>query len=113
MDAGSQVDENGGDVYGLEIIGDVLHVSVASGQWWQTQGSGGIALYNLTSDSWQAELMPSGSVDRVTSFISSSGTNWISWGETKLEAIAANGSKIGEWDELEFPIREILEFDRK
>ena len=47
LDAGAQVDENGGDVYGLEIIGDVLHVSVASGQWWQTQGSGGIALYSL------------------------------------------------------------------
>ena len=89
----------------------MLHVSVASGQWWQTQGSGGIALYNLTTDSWQAELMPSGSVDRVTSFISSAGTNWISWGESKLEAFASNGSKIGEWDNFEFPIREILEFD--
>jgi hypothetical protein len=31
LDAGAQVDENGGDVYGMEIIGDVLHVSVASG----------------------------------------------------------------------------------
>ena len=111
LDAGAQVDENGGDVYGLEIIGDVLHVSVASGQWWQTQGSGGIALYNLTTDSWQAELMPSGSVDRVTSFISSTGTTWISWGESKLEAFASNGSKIGEWDSFEFPIREIIEFD--
>ena len=55
--------------------------------------------------------MPSGSVDRVTSFISSTGTNWISWGESKLEAFASNGSKIGEWDNFEFPIREILEFD--
>ena len=53
LDAGAQLSENGGDVYGMEIIGDVLHVSVASGQWWQTQGSGGIALYNLTTDSEQ------------------------------------------------------------
>ncbi|MBT4066193.1 MAG: hypothetical protein HOE76_03140 [Euryarchaeota archaeon] len=111
LDAGAQVDENGGDVYGLEIIGDVLHVSVASGQWWNTQGSGGIGLYNLTTDSWQAELMPSGSVNRVTSFISSTGTTWVSWGESKLEAFAANGSKLGEWDSLEFPIREIVEFN--
>ena len=40
LDAGAQLDENGGDVYGMEIIGDVLYVSVASGQCWQTQGSG-------------------------------------------------------------------------
>ena len=111
LDAGAQVDENGGDVYGMKIIGDVLHVSVASGQWWNTEGSGGVALYNLTTDSWQAELMPEGSVDRVTSFISSTGTNWVSWGESKLEAFAANGSKVGEWDNLDFPVREILEFD--
>ena len=32
-------------------------------------------------------------------------------GESKLEAFAANGSKVGEWDNLEFPIREIVEFD--
>ena len=111
LDAGAQVDENGGDVYGMKIIEDVLYVSVASGQWWNTEGSGGVALYNLTTESWQAELLPSGSVDRVTSFISSTGTNWISWGESKLEAFAPNGSKMGEWDNLEFPIREILEFD--
>jgi len=111
LDAGAQVDENGGDVYGLEIIGDVLHVSVASGQWWDTEGSGGIGLYNMTTDSWQAELMPGGSVDRVTSFISSTDTTWVSWGESKLEAFAPNGSKIGEWDSFDFPIREIVEFD--
>ena len=111
LDAGAQVDENGGDVYGMEIIGDVLYVSVASGQWWQTEGSGGIALYNLTTDSWQAELLPSGAVNRVTSHISSNGIEWISWGEEKLEAFYSNGTKLGEWDDLEFPIREIVEFD--
>ena len=111
LDAGAQVGENGGDVYGMEIIGDVLYVSVASGQWWQTQGSGGIALYNLTTDSWQAELSPSGAINRVTSHISSNGIEWTSWGEEKLEAFYANGTKLGEWDDLEFPIREIVEFD--
>ena len=64
LDAGQQLSENGGDVYGMEIIGDVLFVSVASGQWWNTQGSGGIALYNLTTDSWQSELLPSGAVNK-------------------------------------------------
>ena len=111
LDAGALLDENGGDVYGMEIIGDVLYVSVASGQWWNTQGSGGIALYNLTTDSWQAELLPSGAVNRVTSHISSNGIGWISWGEEKLEAFYANGTKLGEWDDLEFPIREIIEYD--
>ena len=111
LDAGQQLSENGGDVYGMEIIGDVLFVSVASGQWWNTQGSGGIALYNLTTDSWQSELLPSGAVNRVTSYISSNGVEWISWGEEKLEAYDSTGTKIGEWDNLDFPIREIIEFD--
>ena len=87
------------------------HRNVASGQWWQTQGSGGIALYNLTTDSWQAELLPSGAVNRVTSHISSNGIEWISWGEERLEAFYPNGTKLGEWDDLEFPIREIVDFD--
>ena len=111
LDAGVQLDENGGDVYGMEIIGDVLHIAVASGQWWNTEGSGGIALYNLSTDSWQAELLPSGAVNRVTSHISSNGIQWISWGEEKLEAFYSNGTKLDEWDDLEFPIREIVEFD--
>ena len=111
LDAGAQVDQNGGDVYGMEIIGDVLYVSVASGQWWNTQGSGGIALYNLSRESWQAELLPSEAIDRVTSFISSNGIEWISWDEERLEAYHANGTKLGEWDDFEFPIREIIEFD--
>ena len=111
LDAGAEVDENGGDVYGLQIIDDILHVSVASGQWWNTEGSGGIALYNITSQSWVSELLPDGSVDRVTSFVSSTGNIWISWGDLKLQAYSSTGSKIGEWDDLEFPIREIVEYD--
>lgn len=111
LDVGAQLDENGGDIYGLEIIDNLLHVSVASGQWWNTQGSGGIAIYNLTSDSWQAELLPSGSLDRVTSHISSNGIEWIVWGEERLEAYYPNGTKMGEWEDVEFPIREIVEFD--
>ena len=95
LDAGAQLDENGGDVYGMEIIGDLLHVSVASGQWWNTQGSGGIAIYNMTTNAWQAELAPSGSLDRVTSHISTNGVEWIAWGEEKLEAYYSNGTKIG------------------
>ena len=111
LDVGQQLDENGGDIYGMRIIGDILYASVASGQWWDTEGSGGIAMYNLTSDSWQSEILPGGAVNRVTSFISSTGVEWISWGEEKVEAYSASGTKLGEWDELEFPIREIVEFD--
>ena len=113
LDAGAQVDENGGDVYGMEIIGDLLHVSVASGQWWNTEGSGGIAIYNLSSDSWEAELLPDGSVNRVTSFESSTGNMWISWGESKLEAFDSNGNSIGQWENLDFPIRQILEYNNE
>lgn len=113
LDAGAQVDENGGDVYTLNIIDDLLHVSVASGQWWNTEGSGGIAIYNLTSNTWESELLAEGSVNRVTSHISSNGIEWVSWGEEKLEAFYSNGTKIGQWDDTDiaFPIREIVEYD--
>ena len=111
IDVGQQLDENGGDIYGLELIGDVIHVSVASGQWWNTEGSGGIGLYNATTGSWMAELLPEGSVDRVTSFVSSTDHTWVSWGESKLQVFAPNQTLAGEWDDLDFPIREIIEFD--
>ena len=41
---------------------------------------------------------------------------WISWGENKLDLYAQNSSLIGSWDSddgLEFPIREIVEFNNE
>ena len=111
LDAGQQIGENGGDIVGLEIIGDTLFASVVSGQWWLQDGSGGIVQYNLSSNSWGTSVLPSGQVDRVTAYESSSGHTWISWGEIGLEVYSPSGTKLGFWDNLEFPIREIIEYD--
>ena len=111
LDAGQRIGENNGDVVGLEIMGDTLFASVVSGQWWNQDGSGGIVQYNLSSNSWGTSVLPSGQVDRVTAYESSSGHTWISWGEIGLEVYSPSGTKLGFWDNLEFPIREIIEYD--
>ena len=111
LDAGQRVGENGGDVVGLEIIGDTMLASVVSGQWWNQDGSGGIVQYDLQSNSWNTSVLPSGQVDRVTAYESSSGHTWISWGEIGLEVYSPGGTKLGFWDNFEFPIREIVEYD--
>ena len=111
LDAGQRIGENGGDIVGLEIIGDTLLASVVSGQWWNQDGSGGIVQYNLSTSTWGTSVLPSGQVDRVTAFESSSGHTWISWGEIGLEVYSPSGTKLGFWDNLEFPIREIIEYD--
>ena len=92
-------------------MGDTLFASVVSGQWWNQDGSGGIVQYNLSSNSWGTSVLPSGQVDRVTAYESSSGHTWISWGEIGLEVYSPSGTKLGFWDNLEFPIREIMEYD--
>ena len=111
LDAGQRIGENGGDIVGLEIIGDTLLASVVSGQWWNQDGSGGIVQYDLPTNSWNSSILPTGQVDRVTAFESSSGHTWISWGEIGLEVYSPSGTKLGFWDDLEFPIREIIEYD--
>ncbi len=111
LDAGQEIGENGGDIVGLEIIGDTLLASVVSGQWWNQDGSGGIVQYDLPTSSWNTSILPSGQVDRVTAYESSSGHTWISWGEIGLEVYSPSGTKLGFWDNLEFPIREIIEYD--
>ncbi|DAC69044.1 MAG TPA: hypothetical protein D7I16_04980, partial [Candidatus Poseidoniales archaeon] len=40
-----------------------------------------------------------------------SGNTWISWGEIALEVYSSSGTKLGTWDNFEFPIREIIEYD--
>jgi hypothetical protein len=113
LDAGAQVDENNGDVNGLSIIDGILMASVSSPNWWQADGSGGIAQWNISNGSWGQSILPIGQVDRVTAYESTTGNLWISWGESNLELIAPNGTTIGTWDsdDFEFPIREIVEFN--
>ena len=113
LDAGAELNENGGDVNGMNIVDGKLMVSVSSGNWWDTDGSGGIAQWNISSSSWDTSILPIGQVDRVTAYESSSGNMWVSWGESNLELIAANGTTIGTWDDddFDFPIREILEYN--
>ena len=111
LDAGQEVNENGGDVVSMTIVGDTLLASVVSGQWWNADGSGGIAQYDLTSNSWNSSILPEGAVDRVTAFNSSTGHTWISWGEIGLEVYSPSGTKLGSWDTLSFPVREIIEYD--
>ena len=111
LDAGQRIGENGGDIVGLEIIGDTLLASVVSGQWWNQDGSGGIVQYDLSTSTWNTSILPSGQVDRVTAYESSSGHTWISWGEIGLEVYSPSGTKLGFWENLELPIREIIEYD--
>lgn len=116
IDGGIQLDDNTGDAWGMGIVGDTLMISVASNGGFPDyyDGRGGIAQWDILNDDWAADILPSGQVDRVTAYQTSSGEMWISWGESKLDTFAQNGTLIGSWnsdDGLEFPIREIIEFD--
>ena len=111
LDIGAQVGQNGGDIAGMNLVGDILMTSVVSGQWWNADGSGGIAMWNTTSSSFANNILPTGSVDRVTSYRSTTGNTWIAWGELKLDLHAPNGTIIGSWDTYELPIRGIVEYD--
>lgn len=111
LDIGAQVGQNGGDIIGMEMKGDVLMVSVASGQWWQVDGSGGIAMYNTTNNSYATNILPTGSIDRVTSYRSSTGNTWVAWGELRLDLYNSTGVRVNSWDNFEFPIRGIVEYD--
>ena len=57
----------------MELSGDTLMVSVVSGQWWNRDGSGGIARWNTTTSAYETNVLPTGSIDRVTSYRSSNG----------------------------------------
>ena len=118
IDGGIQLDDNTGDAWGMGIVGDTLMVSVASNGGFPDyyDGRGGIAQWDILNDDWGADVLPSGQVDRVTAYQTSSGEMWISWGENKLDLYAQNNSLIGSWDSddgLEFPIREIIEFNNE
>jgi hypothetical protein len=113
LGVGARVGENSGTINSLTIIDGVLMASVSSGQWWNTDGSGGIAQWDISSGSWDTSILPIGQVDRVTAYESTTGNTWVSWGESNLELIAPNGTTIGTWDDndFNFPIREIIEYN--
>ena len=113
LDVGAQVGQNNGDVNGMSLVGDMIMISIASQNWWQVDGSGGIAQWNSSSSSWGDNILPIGQVDRVTAYQSSTGNMWVAWGENSLQYMAANGTVISEWDDddFNFPIREILEYN--
>ena len=58
----------------------------------------------------------SGQVDRVTAYESSNGDMWVSWGELRLDLYDSSGNFVDSWnddDGLDFPIREIVEYDNE
>ena len=84
LDIGARVGENGGDIVSMEMSGDTLMVSVVSGQWWNSDGSGGIARWNTTNSNWETNILPTGSIDRVTAYESSNGNTWGLVGRIKI-----------------------------
>ena len=109
LDVGAEVGENGGDIVGMELSGDTLMVSVVSGQWWNRDGSGGIARWNTTTSAYETNVLPTGSIDRVTSYRSSNGNTWVAWGELRLDLYDSSQTLVNSWDDVEFPIRGIVE----
>ena len=109
LDIGAQVGENGGDIVSMEMSGDTLMVSVVSGQWWDSDGSGGIARWNTTTSTWEGNILPTGSIDRVTAYESSNGNTWVAWGELKLELYDNTQTLVNSWTNFDFPIRGIVE----
>ena len=109
LDVGARVGENGGDIVSMELSGDTLMISVVSGQWWNSDGSGGIARWNTTTSTWEGNILPTGSIDRVTAYESSNGNTWVSWGELKLDLYDSSRNLVNSWTDLGFPIRGIVE----
>ena len=109
LDIGAQVGENGGDIVSMEMSGDTLMVSVVSGQWWDADGSGGIARWDTITSTFETNILPTGSIDRVTAYESSNGNTWVSWGELKLDLYDSSQTLVNSWTNLGFPIRGIVE----
>ena len=111
LDVGAQVGENGGDIASMELAGDEVLVSVVSGQWWNADGSGGIARWDTVTSSFAQNILPTGSIDRVTAFESSNGNTWVAWGELKLDLYDANLTLVNSWTSFDLPIRGIVEYN--
>ena len=116
VDAGIQLDDNSGPAWGMGLVDDVIMTGVASNGGFPDyyDGRGGIAQWNISDDDWGEDIEPTGQVDRVTAYETTTGEMWVSWGELKLDLYDNLGAFVGSWnddDGLEFPIREIIEYD--
>lgn len=116
IDAGIQLDDNSGPAWGMGLIDDTIMTGVASNGGFPDyyDGRGGIAQWNISDDDWGENIEPTGQVDRVTAYETSTGEMWVSWGELKLDLYSNLGAFVGSWDSddgLDFPIREIIEYD--
>ena len=116
IDAGIQLDDNSGPAWGMGLIDGVIMASVASNGGFPDyyDGRGGIAQWDIANDTWGANIEPTGQVDRVTAYETNSGEMWVSWGELRLDLYDASGNFVGSWDSddgLDFPIREIVEYN--
>ncbi|MGB1587507.1 MAG: hypothetical protein ACPHJD_01685 [Poseidonia sp.] len=111
LDIGARLGENGGDVVKMELHGDELLVSLVSGQWWNADGSGGIARWNTATSSFATNILPTGSIDRVTAYESSLGNTWVAWGELRLDLYDSNQTLVNSWNTFDLPIRGIVEYN--
>ena len=111
LDIGTELGETNGDVYSMHFHGDLLMVALASGQWWNADGSGGIAVWNTSSNAFEDNIEPTGAIERVTAYTSSNGNTWVAWGELRLDLYNATGALTGSWDTFELPVRGIVEYD--
>ncbi len=118
IDAGIQLDDNSGPAWGLGLVDGIIMASVASNDGFPDyyDGQGGIAQWDVANDAWGENIEPSGQVDRVTAFESINGDMWVSWGELRLDLYDSSGNFIDSWnddDGLDFPIREIVEYNNE
>ena len=98
LDIGVHLNEGGLDVAGMGRMGDVIVASAVSGQWWNTQGSGGIVRWDATNNNWLPDILPDASIEVMEVLQASNGDTWIQYGDDGLEVLDANGTKVLEWD---------------
>ena len=118
IDAGIQLDDNSGPAWGMGLVDGIIMASVASNDGFPDyyDGQGGIAQWDVANDDWGENIEPSGQVDRVTAYESSNGDMWVSWGELRLDLYDSSGNFVDSWnddDGLNFPIREIIEYNNE
>ena len=116
VDAGIQLNDNSGPAWGMGLVDGIVMTSVASNGGFPDyyDGRGGIAQWDIANDTWGENIEPSGQVDRVTAYETTSGSMWVSWGELKLDLYDSSGAFVDSWnsdDGLDFPIREIVEYN--